>query len=254
MKNYWRSKPPIGVGIDRSHHLAAGLKACWLWNEGSGGVASDLVQNRKATLAAGYTLAPGPRGTALNCAAASTQLVTFPALTTGLTYTLEQWWYFRSFPASYSTLLANSGGGGGLFVQATNHFTCYYSGDHNGTTVLAANTWYHVGLSVQQQAGTWYVNGHFDGTIASVQTFDLVQIGSDTVSERADGWNLLTRIWVGRALTANDFRELYGDPYGMMLPPVWKQVVSEALVGPQAVTYPKLERFHPRGMERGMYP
>jgi len=258
MQGFWKSKPPAGVDINRGHHLAKGLARCWLWNEGSGSAGRDLVQGERAALGTSgeYRFSPTGRGAAISCAAAAANSILFAnAVDTTTTFTLEQWWYFRSFPVNYHSILGTIPGEG-FFVKA-GVLDYYYGGDHLATTTLVTGRWYHIAFSVSAGAGTFYLNGVADGTAAAVTTKTLAQIGSDQFTSRVDGWNALTRIWIGRALLPSDVTQLYADPYGMFRAPMWAVNTGAFAAGepPQGFgTYTQLERFHPRGLERGMYP
>lgn len=262
MRGYWlNNKPPAGVEIDWGHRLTAGLKRCWLWNAGSGGGSDsgrDLVQGERALFggsSGSYSYVGSGRGVVLNCASGGSGAASFNGVVTGTTFTIEQWWLLRSFPTTYASFMANASASIGFYRAPTGVMSYYYSGDHLSTTVMATGVWNHCVLSVTAGAGTFYLNGQADGTMTSVVTATMVGLGSDFSSNRVDGQNELTRIWIGRALTAGDVAELYRDRYGMMLPPMWRRsFVGEAPVAPSAVSYPRLERFHPRGLNRGMYP
>jgi hypothetical protein len=263
MRGFWKSKPPAGVGISYGHPLGQGLAACWLWDEGSSAVkmgarsCSDRVRNLKATLSANFFLRSTSLGTALDCAETGNATVTIPVLASGTTFTIEQWWYFRSIPGGiYSGLLNATGGSLGLYMDNTGKLNYFFTGlNHNGNTVLTTLRWHHIGVSVSGGSGVFYLNGRPDGTMISVPTMNWNNIGADTVGNDADGWNLLTRLWIGRALTASDFAALYADPYDMFLPPVWRRsFVASDVIPPESVSYTRLERFHPRGMDRGVFP
>jgi hypothetical protein len=236
LERYTRIKPVAGTQLNRSHPLVRNLTACWIWST-SANRSYDSISGRLATLTTGYNIEPGPvgpvRGLALECAASGTARVTFPSITSTTTFTIEQWWYFRTL-TGYAQLCGQPSN---LGLQHLDDDIDWFNGSDNlGTIALTANRWEHVVFSVAANTGTFYINGASAGTVASVGSLGLQEMGNDDAGEVVDGYNGLTRIWTGRALNQREIRELYNNPYAMFVPVVPRILGKAAGAGAQTIS------------------
>jgi len=99
------------------------------------------------------------------------------AITTGTTFSIAAWVYLPS-STSFSFIINNTGATIGLIYRnGSNKFSYYFSSsDHLSDTALPSG-WVHVVFSVSSGTGTFYVDGTADGTVASVPTADLQDVG-----------------------------------------------------------------------------
>jgi len=98
---------------------------------------------------------------------------------TGTTYTLECWFQGSNVAGTYQALLHQSGVA--LYVNGSK-LDFYFSGSHFNNTTLSNDTTYHVVLSVNAGAGTFYLNGVADGTVSGCPAINPASIGSHTTT------------------------------------------------------------------------
>lgn len=92
-------------------------------------------------------------------------------------------------------------------------FTSQAQADSDGTTVILANTWYHVGFTITSAtAGQVFLNGVLELTTATLVAIS--GMASLTLGRRLKttasvndlpGWIAGLKLWSGATLTANDF-------------------------------------------------
>lgn len=58
-QKWGQQKPPLGYQLDRLSPFASGLVGCWLFNEGAGAIANDIVHGAKSTLTGNTVWMPG---------------------------------------------------------------------------------------------------------------------------------------------------------------------------------------------------
>lgn len=223
--SYWgQSKPPHSpTVVNWGHPLSSQLQGAFLFNENAGLKALSSAKPKynatRASLAA-YGQAPNGRsGIALNAAATTTLAVTpANAFTTGTTFTIALRIKVRtSAAATYSALFGDALGSSGFYINAQVMNYVFSSTDHLANTALTLGVWYDIALSVAAGAGTFYVNGVADGTVASVITQTLATIGSDASGDTLDAVVDYFYFWT-RALKQSEIRQLRATPFDIFSP------------------------------------
>jgi hypothetical protein len=240
-------KPPFGTPINFAHPLAKNLVGFWLFNEGGGTTVKDNVNGtnngviQKLGASTNTSWVPTPYGIGLknDTTSSGNGIQLTNAIVSGTTFTIEVLlnWTLGS-GATYGNLctqgptrgLWTKGNGGTQF-----HVDFADPGDNLNTTLLNANQWYHAILSVNAGAGIWYINGKADGTVAAIATssFDgiLCDKNGTTGGEQFVGQVAYERIWVGRAITANEAQQLYFNPFDMLIKPRPAIIRRKAVAG-----------------------
>lgn len=226
------NKPIRGSLLNKAHPLAKGLVGCWLFNEGSGLKTFDLTGNRNhGTFGTGVTAPtwkPGRTGVALDFdgdndfvdCGHSTSLNITDAITIEARIYPEGWGegnYGRIVDKIYTTgyvfTLANPSS------EESLRFLSYDAGIDQwaGANVISLNTWQHVAVTYDKQHVKFFINGKYtNGGIETaslgVNSDDLL-IGNSEVTDRGfDGTIDEVRIY-NRALSADEIKHLYYDPY-----------------------------------------
>jgi len=154
-------KPPCGTPINWGHPLAPMLRICFLFNEGKGTVARNLVRPGLAT--SGLTIndttnitwtSGGAGGLCLKSAAnAGSTAATFSlaaAIASGSPFTIETRLRPTSLTDNFQTLLT-LGGGKGLYLRSTGMLDLY-TGSASviiSTVALPTAVWTHVVVTWQ---------------------------------------------------------------------------------------------------------
>ncbi len=233
-KGYGTLPPPVGKTINRSHSLAQGLLFVVPINEGGGLQAMEYSSNTSGTSAAAYS-----RTSRGNATTIGTGRITFPTgfprnigTTVTSPFTVSCWIYRNN---NNNSNLFGWGSAFGWYCNAnavgigTLNFD-YYNGGYTRAALaagtIATNTWYHIvcvrdGLN-STTSNKIYVNG-VDMTVASnssspttfntaVQTFSIASRGS---AGGIFGGNINNFMMWNRALTINEIKTLYRNPYCM---------------------------------------
>jgi len=248
-------KPPLGSLINWSHPLSRGLMGCWLMNEGSGNRISDLSGNgNHGILMNGPLWAPSKFGQSLSFDGEDDYLevADSPSLDFGAgDFSVAMWVYKRANSASWDNVWGinkwNTGGSPGTnewFFNLTEigDENTFLFGIEDGTTeydvsdtaTFSLNTWYHA-VGVKYRTYLYiYVNG-IQKNSNNIGVHSVNNVGR-TVRVANSGLNdLLTdaifdgiRIY-NRALSAQEIRWLYAQPYAMFKRrPVWMDYVAAA--------------------------
>jgi hypothetical protein len=237
--------PTQGARPSPSHPLSRGLTAAWLLQSG-GTIAFNLaatvrdltdasLQNSTFTYAGtnrGGKALEFPTNLWLNCGDSADL-----APGTG-DFTMSAWCYPYAIPqAGY--VWSNSGS------NVLNFVGIYFWSDGKvygecrdgagvdvyvgSSTTLAANTWYHVLATRSGGTVTLYLNGASEGSstngsLGNVASSDgaTAKIGaaSRDISSPFNGIISTVMLW-NRALSAQDVRTLYQQPYAMFARPLW---------------------------------
>lgn len=223
-------KPPLGSVLDPASSVGHATALAWIFNEGGGLKANDLLGRRQLTFPANPTVTwrPTPTGGGVLNNATGTNFASFPAYTTGTSFSIEAKIMIVTYPGAYGAVIVTTTPVSGMFVRNTGHFIYYFSGDHAQTTALSLYVWYHVVLSVNGGAGTWYLNGLPDGTVASVPSMALVNVFTDAGSEAGNYYLDWLRVY-NRPLTGQEVQRLYLSPFHMIRGRQWPMPPSSTV-------------------------
>lgn len=221
-------KPLVGARQNWSHPLSRGLVGHWLFNEGGGKVAFDLVKRNNGTLTNTPLWYPGKFGTGLSFNGVS-DYVDFGAGSnlnpTSVSFSV--WIKANSFTATYSSIVTKRGTGAycQLLVKNTGKIAIYIfaaSGvgyDGSGAITLLTNSWYHLVLTYDSVAGlNGYVNGILDnfagpnGNLASNDGNTQISNDSGVAGRNFDGLIDDFRVY-NRALSQQEVLRLYQEPF-----------------------------------------
>jgi hypothetical protein len=216
--SYGRRKPPVGALLNRSHPLAQGLVARWLFNEQGGTRLNDISGRGKHG-----TLTNGPvwNNQALLFDGAN-DYVSLPSVAPGSVFTISAWVY--SSPPSpltdtYSVLCTQDTTQGLFYHDISKKLTYYQSGDHFNNTDITDNVWTHVMVTYNAGNGKFYRNGLPDGTFTvSAASPTFTHMGDNPSSETFKGSIDDVRIY-SRELSSKEAYELFVSPYCDMLMP-----------------------------------
>ena len=225
-----REKPRAGARLDLSHPLNKGLVGCWLFNEGSGirafdsssyknhGVLTNMaIPSCRSSLGLAFDGVDDYVDAGNDASLNITDAITVEAWVNGTWnndvsplskskwVTTEQGWFYR-----YLTT-------GGLYLVFGNGTTTTSLGYNS--FFPANNTWYHILVTRSGSNFIYYVNGVQKATTSSnldIRTTENLTIGSKGASKYFNGSIDEVRIY-NRALSAEEIKELYINPYGMFL-------------------------------------
>lgn len=210
----------LGNALNMTHPLNRGLTFHWLCLPGiTGGIkVADLGKKTSLTrslragsnrpLWAGSINRPGGRGSLRF--QGTGDIVSFSvASTTTYTYSL---WIFPTTTTAYQSLLHPASGDTGFFFRGDQLKIGYYqAGTKLANTALTLSTWNHVGYSLDSGSGTFYLNGRADGTFTGINGQTFTSTGADSASENYTGYLDDARLYVGRVLTAMEWKSLYDE-------------------------------------------
>jgi len=234
------AKPPVGCVINQAHPLTHGLAAGWLFNEGAGLTAFDLLQVSNGT----FSGAGKPYWTSGFSGSSSNFNGTNDLVTVGANSSLN-----LSGPMTVSTRIfyptggstgpviidCNSSGTVGLFglvlAQNTNILSWKqgtFSGNSSNTgQKISTGKWLHVVATRSDGSSsaviTFYVNGQQNGTV-TVNIAPGAQAGVFLGNNGPSGGNFYKGqidsilIW-NYVLTTDQITQLYVDPYCFMKQP-----------------------------------
>ena len=234
MSRFGRTKPSPGVFVDWGHPLSRGLQAWWLFNEGAGSRANDIVVRHPGTLT---NMEPrtdwvgGKYSGGLNWPdgrAAPNNHITF-----GTKLDLDQgplsvfaWFKCTSYDDNPRIMGFGSNDAYQFFIRATTHEMGVdgWGGPLNlADTALSLDVVYFGGYTYDGNTLQWYLDGVPDGSYSSVtpdsNTGQAGLIGYSGTNGRSE-WNgdiYSLSIW-DRALDADDVYQLYNNPYINTLP------------------------------------
>jgi hypothetical protein len=226
---YGGVKPPLGTPLEYSH-LTVGLGAVWLFNEGAGKLANDASgNNRTATLGGDTAWAPGPWGACLqfdgNNDVVNITDASMPAFGLG-DFTISAWVRMAQDATARAVIGkgATTGDGEFCFYKSNANAIIFYGDTGNINASITGgwldNVWMHVAAVRRNGSLTIYRNGGQATGADATSNFDLHSttnwtIGnSGTLSFDNNGQISDVGIWY-RALSIDEIRTLYLDPYGM---------------------------------------
>jgi hypothetical protein len=220
-----RQKPPLGSEMDWGHPLESSLAAYWLCHEGAGRRVRDVTGKGRDGLLTGSAVSwgcgpGGSMGLRAVPTASTTEGMAVPPITTGTTFTLLVRLLISSYAETYGSVIVGPSSSIGLWARGggVSKLTYFYIGDHLTNSVLALDRWYDAILSVRAGAGTWYLDGRPDGTMANVLSTNLTYVGNDNSSNSLHGSIAHLALWTGRALTADEARQVSAEPYALIRP------------------------------------
>lgn len=190
--------------------LADSPLAYWPLNEQSGTTALDAAGSADGVVSGTYTQGNAPlvqEGTSYDMTTAKVDVAIGAS---GTTWSAEVW-ITPDQLSGYRALIHQSGVG--LYLTSS-RLSMYFSSDHLSDTTLIVGTRYHVVLSVNAGAGTWYLNGVADGSVSSVPAFNPTALAANTGgSEYYDG-TLDQVAFYQSALTAQQVLDHYNQGIG----------------------------------------
>lgn len=241
------TQPPLGTPLNKSHSLVNGLVCYWLLNEGGGKVIEDSYNNIPIAFmgSTSPTLNIKQRGQTATFAGGSNSSINFPNTGNGNKFggnlATDACTYSAWINPTSSTAVKVITGVYGSSGLATATYMAYNAttrkllgiwGTAVNTPITTSNTtftagaWYHVVMVRYGSTGAWtcdlYVNGILDATATTAT--------NPSLSANPNGWigavgnNVFTFIgsiqdvgmW-NRALTPNEIKGLYTDPYQMFI-------------------------------------
>jgi hypothetical protein len=107
----------------------------------------------------------------------TSDVINFPSIVTGTTYSLEFLFSYTNVGDSYYMPLLTGTSSFGYFMRGRK-VDFYYSGDHL-TTRDTTGTSDYIAVSVDAGSGVWYDSAGADGTMTSVPTMTIVRLGWD---------------------------------------------------------------------------
>lgn len=245
-RKWGRTKPPVGATIDWGHPLAQGLAGCWLLNEGSGGVLTDLANKATGVLTgspswqSGRLGGPVLRFNAANYVSMGNVLgfdrfdkfsvsVWFRTTTaTADRLLMSKRNNSSPFQAYYINLNPSSTAAGTVRWDLVNGAANFARMD-SSRAVYNDGRWHHVVGTTDGSGNTGGMRLYLDGqsvgvTIgnslnASIVTTAPLQLsGSQGNNFTFDGDADDFQIW-NRVLTPTDVRQLYQEPFAMIRSP-----------------------------------
>lgn len=242
---------PVGARINRAHNLSAGLVGAWPLNEGGGLKAFDAANHNHGTLT-NATFAQRQMGSAFagNGTSGYIALGTTTSLNLAGEMSLSAWINTNTIAVATKQVLCNTNGAGNL-VQwniEINRTAAKVSMLANsaavaltGATSLVINKWYHITGTRKGSTGNWtytiYINGVQDaqatGVTGNPDAHQVDAIG-DIANSGGQWFNgyIKHALIYNRALSAQEVRQLYADPYSMYYQPnrKWAYVAGAAPV------------------------
>lgn len=247
---FWKSKPSLGVQLDRGHPLARGLLGYWAMNEGAGRQVNDLARNNHGT--SGSTVSQtvwkgGPSGIAYDIANAGANRILIPdasRLDVPTEFSVVALLMMRTAPLTGNNFIAQLFGDGSSIDTNTMlfRFGDSTSGNARRLALYVHNAGYHgVVAGIDMPLNKWQLVGATHDSVttrlymggvpitsganafaAANVALDFV-IGATTNNVRPlDGPIAWLGYW-GRKLTDKDFTDLNADPYQIFQAPVWRR-------------------------------
>lgn len=230
------SKPPAGAQINWTDPLAQGLAIAIPLNEGQQGSGNSAACDVIVDTARGVVCAstntsttfwtPTQKGLALQFPAANGEFSIggLKGLTQKCSFLCRM--ALGTAPPSAACIFGSGTGGviWGINSARTMRFQKAGVGIiGSSSTALTLGQFYDIGVSYDGATVRFYVDGKADGTAASTATLAETnwQFGADgtNATELAQDAKVIhAYAWVGRALTADDFRTLTAQPYRIFAP------------------------------------
>ena len=246
MTTFWRSKPPPGTPIDRSHAQLNGLAFWWPVLEGEGGTPTDLVKGVRATAAGNAAVAPSRRGAALSFDGTGDyfSVADRPDLDIVTPWTVGCW--FRDLNGSSynhpeAALFGKADGLGlehspyfmwveynDLYIRFRNSYTSYQTSYNLTTGGVSHGDWHHTAAVYNGSTLTLYVDGKLVAgptATASVPVANALAltIGSLGTNYYWTGQIEDVRIY-NRALSTDEVAAWTVDPYAPFAAPFWQRL------------------------------
>lgn len=226
------SKPMPGAQLDRSHPAAAGLQACWLFNENTGPTAYDSAGNGyHFALTGGVTRTATPYGPAITFDGSTGQGISTGTPLSGATqFTVilqhrvpsGNPMIFLTTSTAFNASLFTYFDTGGLtmFVNAAEPF-------NKSTPFPASGVFDHMvmtfsGSSLTNLVSHWH-NGILSATaaatVASIGAHTALYIGKDLTGANATNGTLESLKIYSRVLSPAEIEADYENPYAMFAAP-----------------------------------
>lgn len=210
----YRTKPPKGSLLQRSHPLARGLVGAWLFNEGSGLTAYDSAGRNNGTLTNGPTWGAGVFGKCLMFDGSNDWINTDLIPPTTGTYSF--WFNSRSFAASLIPISSITWAHRGVVLSSV--AVDVIATNQTDFTWVFATGWHHLTMTFTPSACQAYVNGVALAPVVSAAspnaTNTNVNIGCRNNSGNVpfNGQIDAVCIW-NRILSDREIRTNYLDPF-----------------------------------------
>ena len=244
-KKGWITKPKPGVRIDPLHPLSRGLVACWLFNEGAGSVLHDISGNKNdgtlTSMDPPTDWVGSPHGGALAFDGNNDYIVVGdpPSLDMGTDDITIAIWLNRLGSTGQQRLYIKRGGVTwyDLYFNANDEVVGSLAvswpplgGFNSAPTTITDSSWHHIAVVFDRDGkGHIYIDGLARGTPAdisaqggSLDNAGYVFVGAwgmDAGPPNSQWFNGLiddVRIYK-RALSAQEVKQLYTDPYANLL-------------------------------------
>jgi hypothetical protein len=249
----WLQKPFLGVGLDRTHPLAAGLVSYWVLNEGGGPTVRDAANPRSSGTLSGTTGTPawaaGTTGFALTFTAANAQYAALNQavpLTDGYNWSLT--WEVNLVGATDQAILGYSGDTDDYIYHRLNTGSPYVAMVDSGYADQSISCT----LARQQGLHRWTLTRSGSASAATMTLYrDGVSLGTNS-AVTGFAWSKPNRLGYGgglflnsplglvilhsAALTAGAVAQLHADPYGVFLAPTTRRFFAPA--GGAGVVFP----------------
>lgn len=218
---------PRNVSLQRGHPLARGLVGAWLFYEGGGDVARDVIRRTGDGTVNGATWVMSPGGGALRFVTAGADVSIGVAPPAGSFSFVVRCQSESPTPhGRYLVGVQNSGNNGGRFVRTLNgkfQFEIIQGGtrDANGIDDIVANRWYSVAgvCDLAADQTRIYVDGVLNGTGSAAGITSFTELTNLKIGERpdtnGDTWTgSIEHVYIyDRALADREISALHLDPY-----------------------------------------
>ena len=226
-----KNKPLLGAKQNWKHPLSIGLVAHYLFNEGGGNTAINLIDKKlNGTLVNNPSWATGKFGKAISFNGTSQYAAsTWGLLGSGMSRTVTFWFKTNTLGLAGNNPIVSTGNilseNSPLWLIVQRPTTNVLSVDHggayrDGTTVLATNKWYFGAYTFNSSgnAFTLYLNSNVESSGTSVDS------GVNTNLYIGEGYPGYfsgsiddVRIY-NRALSASEVKQLYTNPFADVRP------------------------------------
>jgi len=134
--------------------------------------------------------------------------LTTSGVVVGATVTLTAWFQDNGYD-NWSTILANAACTYGWYEASWLQLMKVATPNNSITnaTAISLNTWHHIALVVNAEAGTWYLDGVANGTATGLQGWTGTEVCSDPCSEVFHGMLAEIRVF-SEALSVSEIASL----------------------------------------------
>jgi len=220
-------KPTRGAVLDKSHPLARGLVACWLFNEATGGIVSDVSGNHYDGILNGDIVwAPGRFGSCLDYQDLVDNYVQLSGMPTLSARTYACWLYPRSGGGTYMMIWRENNSWTAIVPSRSIRTWTGGAG-----SIPAFDAWYHLVIVYDGTYKSTYLDGKliYGPTSASINDAYLDVIGNHHASDPYSFYGLIDHAMVyDRALSDSEIAWLYREPFAMISIPSPPLVVISA--------------------------